>query len=313
MLSFRYLVVSLLLYTTAVSTTMSFGFGGSPNSWADSRPAAPPEQDFISSGPLIRVSTDTLWITEESVEVASGIDIKPEQLESLLSGEVGVLLRSSERPEMFLSPTADSVQIVPDAKLPDHSGSYQNLLGRLIQLLSRDADRSLRIVAGPNRLSDAQSVYEALARSKYIRANQLGIRTLAPQSDSTGNDHGGSTGLSVTPPLLRFQTSEGLQRAAVASWRLQIRDSNGEVVKSIAASGAFPGEMIWDWKNSDGELAKSAFYSYSVNWTSVDGTVHTAVAGYIKVIRRVRRITLRLARSLTEPLSDHDALFLIVR
>ena len=302
MLSFRCtVVVTLLLYAA---------------SSASPTPTRPSAQEFNWSGPLIRVSTDTLWVTEESVEVEQPERLAPGVLAAISSGDVGRLLRSPGHPNLFLEQPPDSGRGLPNAKPTSLSGSYQSLLGKLIQHLSRDAGRTLTLAAGPDHLAEAQSIYQLVARNKFIRSDQLnllsltGVSSVAEKADSSTSQR---RRLTVDPGVLHFQTSEGLQQAAVESWRLQIRDARGEVVKSIQAGGAFPGEMTWDWKGPDGELAKSAFYSYSVNWTSVDGTVHTAVAGYIKVIRRVRRIKLQVRKGFARTLSERDAVFLIVR
>jgi len=289
-----------------------------PDSGISPNPADPPPQNFQSSGPLIRVSTDTLWIMEQSFEVQQDVNLRREQMVRLMTGKAGALLTSLYEPWALLQAPNDSLPMMPPAKTPARSARYEYVLGQIVQFLSRQSDRRLEIVSGADHAEEASSLYRELVRKRYIRSGQVALRSYAPrlqegQTDGTENSGERPRRIELRPPILRFQTSEGLQQADVQSWRLQIRDSGGNVIRSIAAQGRFPQEMTWDWKGGDGSVSKSAYYSYAVDWRNTDGTVHTAVAGYIKVIRTVRHIRLRLSTTLRLPLSRDESLYLIVR
>lgn len=93
---------------------------------------------------------------------------------------------------------------------------------------------------------------------------RLGVDTL----QDTLNIRGGRL---EKPALFRPEVSGG---ANVRDWRLEIRDDQDNVVRTLSGEGAMPSVLEWDGKDVQGVLARGGqIYQYHVDVEYVDGSI----------------------------------------
>jgi hypothetical protein len=277
-------------------------------------------QDAASTEQLIRVSTDTLWLTEQYIEIDGSARLEREQLANLFSEGYGELFCSPDEPRFIL--IARGAAPVTEARPgiePYRSRRYEEAIAGIVELLSEENDRSAAILADRNHMAEAKSLYRRLRVTPSIRSGQVRFGIVPASGDTAFCRDALKTSVwnlpevRVHPPFVRFQTLAALQTTPVESWRLQIRDSAGKVVRTMSERGNFPPQMIWDWGSDALQLATPGHYSYTVDWTSPEGTVHTAVAGYISLIRKVRHVKLQFSRSFDLSSAQDGHIWVIVR
>lgn len=276
-------------------------------------------QDVRLSGRLIKVSTDTLWVIEETVRFEKDTRLDSAEVADAFWGSPGLLIGSPDSLSVRPAEEIAGRNGHPDSQR-ERSPTYDALLGKLIQHLSQNSGATLGILADEAHVTEARTLHKMLTGNRYVRADQVSVgifQTRSKRHRQAGELNRalkvGESRLTIDPPFIRFQTSEGLQRTPVDSWRLQVRNPEGQIIKVVAEKGAFPGEIVWEWKDEPGLMRTPGHYSYAVTWKSPEGMVHTAVAGYIKVIRKVRHVTYKLTRFFELPLSGGGSLFLMVR
>ncbi len=238
-------------------------------------------------------------------------DVPEEALRQLAEEDVGqidstfaqVRRPSAVSPVRDLPDTIEFADLLSEDYL-DAVGSLQALLasreGQQLSITGQD-EEVIKAIGLRNWLLDGDEV-----PSDHILVDQGGDRTPIDLDELQMEEEL----IMVLPRFTRLFPIASYQRDAIASWELNVRDSQDQVVRQFAGTGTIPEEVHWEWDDEQGTPLDAGVYRYALTWEDVDGNTHLSNERSFYVRQVVRTINIEVTRdadrALQEPADIYD-------
>ena len=89
------------------------------------------------------------------------------------------------------------------------------------------------------------------------------------------------------PMILSFNVSH-YKRVYMKQWKLEIKNSNGNIIAAINGTGKIPATIEWNWSKNEAITLKADIYYYTLYWFDVNNNIqHTQTNKfYVQVVNR---------------------------
>lgn len=257
----------------------------------------------IGSGPEIGqpeliISANTLKIMDETIIRSLPADLSPADL-----------ARSDEVIPEFLQPESrlNNIVVINAGALSDSESialrteRYVTLAKEIRDLVHQHPDLSVVIRANTHTLKDARTIRHFLETKKIVSTDRMKIAEF-PESgapDFAGFQAGKETvsqtqrRLSVENLVIRLEVPGKTRK--LAHWTLSILNSKKQPVRLFTGKNRLPEELIWNWRNTSGELIDPGRYQCQLVLQSESGQNKRALSPVLQVTRRKRTATLKFS------------------
>ena len=283
--------------------------------------ASPPAVPVRLAGPplpatyfQVTAAVDTALVRVKRLRrrFAPGVDMA--QVRRLPRWRIGVL-DSTWSDRITWDVTAGMTAAHPESELPrgNYSERYETDMTSLRSGL-RDAPGAGLVIAADEDQLDRARYLASQVTGDSLQAGRVEIRRLQPVTDPTLRRRlfqpvGGD---SIPPleevtlrqlPVIPFAVRHLGATDGVDAWRLEIRDSAGEPVRTLAGRGAPPRELGWDWRDAAGRLVEVDHYTYRLVWRDTAGRMRHTPDRELLIARQVMQRTLEFGTG-QAPLRD---------
>ena len=107
------------------------------------------------------------------------------------------------------------------------------------------------------------------------------------------------------PEATTFHIFPAYQENYFAPWRLEIRNSQNEIVFMTEGEGELPAKLNWDWTLRDGQLAPPGHYYYTFAYQNNDREIVYTSRGTLRIIHHNRAYAIDITPN--APLTKMDA------
>lgn len=196
----------------------------------------------------------------------------------------------------------DPVDPLPQIDFDVYRAKFDSIIQSIAEKLTADKTLSLRVIASKRKARLAMSFCEYLHQNYDIRASQLEYGHVNYDSTQTTYQNGANgadlnrTSKSLSSESTLFIINPIIKRkynrvTGIKSWKLVIRNTKGEVVKSFEGVNEPPASIHWDWRTEDGRILEVGRYTYFLEWRDRNNEKRQSSRRFLTVTRFVRDIT----------------------
>ncbi len=283
----------------------------------------PPDRSMNQeSGFYVYSAVDRLEIVEKRLHRQIADDVSKAQLAQLSQYELGVLDSSRTDSATPYEGRAVDLGLIPATLDAPISRKYQRFMGEVAEELIHNDKLKARVITGK------ESYLRAAGLRRHLRvdaesAGQLGY--WEPGYDSVEDSLRANRKIGSGPVRTRealtslsarsttFQITPVTRMPRPKTWRLLIRDSNGNIAKTFTGSGLPITEVRWDWHTDSGDLVRPGLYNYHLEWIGPDETTNKTELKYISVQKLLRHITIEVTNHPKRIGADADEVNIILK
>ncbi|MDZ7344364.1 MAG: hypothetical protein ONA90_07600, partial [candidate division KSB1 bacterium] len=270
--------------------------------------------DFQASSPPepspprahVRADVETLEIINQRLQRTIAPDVPRHALAAIPSYDLGVLDSSLTAPKLplYLSPiiSADTSAALRGS----YSTQYWHSLRQLAATMNQVPVSEAAIIASPFARPRAVSLRNYLLQNTPLGLGkiQVGEPRFASRMDSLlFYRPEGNRIIMPTEERLVLNPSAAIFHIATANfsspplrWQLIVEREGGTAIWKMEGRARMPNQLVWNWRDSNGELIAPGYYHYYVSWQAADGTTHTSPVRKFYVKKLQRTINIHVAR-----------------
>ncbi|MDZ7362150.1 MAG: type IX secretion system membrane protein PorP/SprF [candidate division KSB1 bacterium] len=278
---------------------------------------APPA--FSPSAPraYLRAENEVLEITAKRLLRIIEPDVPSHALAALSAYDLGVFDSSfvSKNFSFNITPIADADTSVKLLGL--YSNDYRYSLRQLSENLGRAPEATATIVTNPFAQSRALGLRNYLSENTALGLNkiQIGVPNFANRLDSLRASRRAGNRIIVpreevlvlNPQAAIFHIATANFSAPPRRWQLAVETETGVTVWKMEGTGWIPQQLVWNWRDNDGEVVAPGYYRYAMSWQTADGALSSSPSGRFYVKKFQRTVTIRVSRKfdgLQQPADD---------
>ncbi len=248
--------------------------------------------------PIIRLSTDSMRIQEETVVRSMSPGLNPWQISSINGLMPEFLDANGSGQNMMVIPTGPLSRYETDAIRKQR---YTRLGQEIKQRLQDHPEMSLILQTDDQSVADARALKQYLAQNGICKADAIGIARInsSGKLKLEGFEPGQMTQSRKKPKcsdeklVIQFELPGKIKK--VKEWSVFIKNRNQEVVRTLKGIERLPEIIEWDWKDEWGVLVAPGQYSCHLVVKSLTGQERMAQSIPITISRTSRTVYLRFS------------------
>lgn len=250
----------------------------------------------------VDIATDHLEIVSERTLYSSDSRIPESVLQSLAAPEPMSQDSSNGRSEAHTRPIDFPGR--PLSRLysyPKYSAKYGQYLALVAQQVAQSEPIAVDLITSFDSRQRATTLrdfllagFPTLRHQIHIQNDSSNLEAYRLPSISEQQQSPEAT-VRLEPPTVSFKISSLKMKKYRNEWQLLISDYTGKVIKTFRGKNPVPEEIVWNWRNDDGQLISPDVYGYQFQWQNQQHKVIRSPRKifYVKKIARTIQVDLR--------------------
>jgi hypothetical protein len=233
-----------------------------------------------------RADVETLEIISKRLQRTIAADVPVQALAAIPSYDLGVLDSSFAAPGLYFNLAQFASADTSAPLLGSYSTDYWHSLRQLSESLNRLPVSEAAIVSSPFARPRAVGLRNYLLQNTThgLGKVQLGEPRFASRSDSlrfyrrAGNRIIVPTEevLVLNPPAAIFHVATANFSTRPVLWQLIVEKDAGGTVWEMEGQGYIPQQVVWNWRDDNGEVIAPGYYRYFISWQMPDGVTYSS-------------------------------------
>ncbi|MEX0773937.1 MAG: hypothetical protein WD038_12260 [Balneolales bacterium] len=281
------------------------------------------EQPDILTVPKSRVylssESDTLKVYEKKISREIGPGVTDHALANVSLYDLDTLdsnfsSEDQSHPTEQVSPVPAQIEFL-DSISPEYD--------RFLQNIDNEPGRRISIVSEPSHIRRAIGLHNRILRDGKTPADAVNVETPAFRSASDSllyrtpvqRDQLVSTEETTTlqPKELKFNLYASHQTIAARNWRLTVRNSQDELVRTFTGTGDIPAKLKWDWLDESDQIIEPGIYTCQFSWLNKEGIYQLSNQRSLYVQKIQRNVTIHVTTDQPRVPEQSDQIRILIK